>query len=479
MEKREVDVLVVGGGTAGLAAYHEVRKAGRRALLVNGGPWGTTCARVGCMPSKLLIAAAEARYHALHADRFGVYTPGGVSVDGRAVMARVQSERDRFVGGVLRNTERIAAEDRWSGWARITGWGEAEVEGRGTVAWSRLVVATGSAPSIPEAFRNLGERLLTTDNVFDLPDLPPSMAVIGTGVIGLELGQAFQRLGVEVLFLDMAPHLQVAKDVAIRGRVEEVLGEELDLQLGASALHAERSAEGVLLRWTDAEGRVRTRGVHSVLVATGRHALLDGLGLERLGVEVPARGPLPVHPETMQWGEHPVFVAGDANRDRPLLHEASDEGHIAGRNAARWPEVEPVRRRTPLTLVFTDPQLALVGPPACDLDPENTVYGEVDWRDQGRARVMARNEGLARIYADRRTRRVVAAQIFGPSAEHLGHLMAWALETEETVDTLLTRPFYHPVLEEGLRTALRALAKTLETPTTNARPTFDCPRPGG
>jgi len=161
--------------------------------------------------------------------------------------------------------------------------------------------------------------------------------------------------------------------------------------------------------------------------------------------------------QTMQVGDLPVFIAGDANNDVPLLHEAADEGHIAGQNAARFPDADasPGLRRTPMAVVFCDPQIAAVGQGPAQLASGSFVTGAIDFASQGRSRVILKNKGLLHLYADITTRRLLGAQMVGPSAEHIAHLLAWSVQQEMTVDKMLEMPFYHPVIEEGLRTALR------------------------
>ena len=154
MKTLHTDVAVIGAGTAGLAAYRAARAAGKRALLIEGGPYGTTCARVGCMPSKLLIAAAEAAHAAMHTDAFGVRVEGEVSADGKAVMDRVKRERDRFVGFVLDGVENIPAEDKIRGQARFVSDTVLRVDEHAEIQASRVVIATGSRPSVPPPLRD-------------------------------------------------------------------------------------------------------------------------------------------------------------------------------------------------------------------------------------------------------------------------------------------------------------------------------------
>ena len=197
--KRTVDVAIIGAGTSGMRAYREVRKVTDSVLLIEGHQYGTTCARVGCMPSKLLIAAAEAAHFGQHTAPFGV-TYDAPKIDGKAVMKRVRAERDRFTGFVIEAVEAWPAEHRLMGSAaflsdHVLQVGDVEVEAE------RIVIATGSRPHILPDFQEFGDRLIVNDDVFSWDDLPGSVAVFGAGVIGLELGQALHRLGVKWYFL--------------------------------------------------------------------------------------------------------------------------------------------------------------------------------------------------------------------------------------------------------------------------------------
>jgi dihydrolipoamide dehydrogenase len=195
--------------------------------------------------------------------------------------------------------------------------------------------------------------------------------------------------------------------------------------------------------------------VDYVIAATGRVPNVRGLGLEHTSLRLDKSGVPLFDLRTLQCGDSHVFIAGDVNNVLPLLHEAADEGRIAGENAARFPDVQPGLRRAPLAVVFSDPQLAMVGSRYAELDPSRIVVGEVYFEDQGRSRVMLRNRGLLHVYADIDTGRFLGAEMIGPDAEHIGHLLAWALQSGHTIERMLEMPFYHPVVEEGLRTALR------------------------
>jgi dihydrolipoamide dehydrogenase len=300
----------------------------------------------------------------------------------------------------------------------------------------------------------LGDRLVVNDDVFEWTDLPESVAVFGPGVIGLELGQALHRLGVRVKVFGRGGGVGPLSDPELMEEARRVFGAEFYLDTDA---HAEVSREGtqVLVRYRDRAGEMRSERFDFLLAATGRSPNLDRLNLEATSLVRDARGVPSYDRETLQCGSTPIFIAGDVSNDAPLLHEAADEGRIAGENAARFPEVHAGLRRAPLGIVFTDPQIAVVGGGYAAARDVPHVTGAVSFDDQGRSRVMLKNRGRLHVYAEAGTGALLGAELIGPDAEHLAHLLAWARQLDLTIADMLKLPFYHPVVEEGLRTALR------------------------
>ncbi len=460
MDTRKVDVAIIGAGSAGLNARREVEKAGKQPLMIESGPYGTTCARVGCMPSKLLIAAADVAHEVGTAGRFGIEVDDW-RVDGPRVFERVRAERDRFAGFVVEDVEDLPAEQRLRGRARFIAPATLQVDEHTRVEADAVVIATGSTPMIPPPYDAIREHVMVNDDVFELNEVPKTLAVVGTGIIGLELGQALQRLGARTTFFSPFEDLGPFTDPEVRRVTREILDAELDLQLGSQVSLAEKVEGGVRLLWKDARGTEQEAVFEKVLVAAGRRPQLQGLGLENTGLELDKRGFPAWDPTTTQAGDLPIFIAGDVSGHRPLLHEASDEGRIAGANAAIYPELTAHVRRVPLAVAFTDPNMAMVGASFASLQPGSFEVGEVSFANQGRSRVMGRNQGLLRVYGDRKCCTIIGAEMIGPRAEHLAHLLAWSVQQGMTVTRSLQMPFYHPVIEEGLRTALRDLAGKL------------------
>lgn len=446
-----LDVIILGAGSAGLAALREVRKRTDHWRIVNDGPWGTTCARVGCMPSKMLIEAANA-YHARRAlHTFGIEGADALRVDLPAVLRRVRALRDDFVAGTLAATD--AGERAISGHARLLDAQRVEVNGQVHTA-RRIIIATGSRPIVPEDWLAFGDRILTTDTLFEQPTLGPRVAVIGLGPLGVEIAQALARLGVEVMAFATGKTVAGLSDPAINDALLARLKDEFIVNVGDKA-ELREVAGGIQVTNGSA-----TVVVDQVVAAMGRRPNLEHLGLDTLGVALDDKGRPPIDPCTLQVGDLPVFIAGDADGDRPLLHEAADEGHIAGLNALA-PTPRGFARRTPLAITFSQPHAAVVGQRHADLPQGQWVGGTVDFARQGRARVAQCNHGRLNVYAEHGSGRLLGAELCAPAGEHMAHLLALAVEQRLTVHDLLRMPFYHPVLEEGLRTALRDAASRL------------------
>jgi dihydrolipoamide dehydrogenase len=198
-------------------------------VIIESGPYGTTCARVGCMPSKLLIAAADAAHEVAHAGTFGIRVPAGVRVDGAAVLERVRRERDRFVGFVLEDVEALPAAERLRGRARFLAPGVLAGDDPTRIEARAVVIAAGSRPTMPPSLLRLQQDVLVNDDVFELRDLPRSLAVIGTGVIGLEIGQAMHRLGVATRLFSHSQRLGPFTDPTLQASAAAVFGAELTL----------------------------------------------------------------------------------------------------------------------------------------------------------------------------------------------------------------------------------------------------------
>jgi dihydrolipoamide dehydrogenase len=476
MKDRKTDLAVIGAGTAGLAAYRAAKAHTDSVLLIEGGPYGTTCARVGCMPSKLLIAAAEAAHVHEHSSLFGV-DYAAPHIRGEDVLSRVRSERDRFAGFVIESVNNLPEQDKVRGYARFLDDHRLQIGDDLIIEAERIVIATGSRPKMLPLFEQAGDRLLINDDVFELETLPKRIVVFGPGVVGLELGQALSRLGVEIYMFGHGGALAILSDPEIRDYALNHFSKEFYLDIDAKIESIELVGDQVQVRFEHREKGLITESFDYLLAAIGRQSNVDKLGLENTSLSLDDRG-IPVFDHfSQQCGDSHIFIAGDANDFRPLLHEAADEGKTAGDNAGRFPHTRDTIRRTPLGIVFSDPQIATVGlnlPLVKSLCQQHYATGSVSFEDQGRSRVMGVNHGLLKLYGEQGTGLLLGAEMFGPAAEHIGHLLSWAIQKRMTVSEILERPFYHPVIEEGVRTALRDLNERLHIGPEMVERSLDC-----
>lgn len=452
---KHYDVAIIGAGTAGLSARKEVAKKTDNYVVIDSGPLGTTCARVGCMPSKVLIQAAN-DFHRRHSlEEMGIHGGESLKVDIQESFKHVRKLRDRFVRAV---------KSPIAGWedklvrkhAKFVDEYTLDLEGE-TIKADKIIIATGSRPIIPRPWKDLQSHLITTDQIFELEEIPESLAVIGTGVIGIELGQALSRLGVDVSSIGRGKSIGGLTDPRIQDYVVEKFQEEMKLSIDG--------AESISL----VDGKLKIISgneeyfVDKAVVAVGRTPNIDKLNLDVLNLEyndmkIPL---LKKNNYSLKNYDH-IFLVGDVNGDRPILHEAADEGNIAGFNAVNDPVC--FQRRTALGITFSDPNIATVGLRYQEIKDKGLdfVTGEVSFEGQGRSIVKLKEKGLLHIYADKTSGLILGAELQAPDGEHLAHLIAWAISLKLSVEEALSLPFYHPVIEEGLRTALRDARNKLE-----------------
>ncbi|MGB5277332.1 MAG: dihydrolipoyl dehydrogenase [Gammaproteobacteria bacterium] len=451
---REVDVAIIGAGSAGLYALSQVRRETDNYVLIDGGELGTTCARVGCMPSKVIIQVAEDFHRRTIFDREGIDGADELGLDDAAVMEHVQDLRDTFVDRTLGVTNGLDEAHLIDGYARFVDDSTIEVNDERYLA-KAVVIATGTTPIVPDSWQSFRDDIITTDEFFELEELPASVAVIGLGSIGLELGQALSRLGVDVTGVDLLDTVAKLQDPAVNKLVVEAIGKEFPLWLG-EAVQLEKTADGILVSAGDQQVTVE-----KVLASLGRRPSLDKLGLENTSLQLDDRAVPVRNPETMQCGQSSIYIAGDVVMDRPLLHEAGHEGRVAGYNAVRQSAVR-FRRKTALAITFCDPNIATVGAQLDELDESAIAIAEMQFAPVGRALIMGKNRGILRLYVNKADGLVLGAAMACVKGEHLAHLLAWSIQQGMAVFDMLKMPFYHPVIEEALQAALYGVLPELD-----------------
>jgi len=455
------DIIIIGAGTAGISAYKEAIKHTNNILIINDGPWDTTCARVGCMPSKILISTANRMFDIQNAQEVALDVSAKINTD--QVMQHVQTLRDRFTQATLKDVEQWPTEHKISGKAHFIDAQTIEINGQQYQSKS-FILAVGSTPNYDKAWKEeLGNRLITTDQIFELKTLPKSIAVIGSGVIALEIAQAMHRLGVETTIFARSKRIGVLTSPKLQQLAQKELGKELKTLFETLPNEVKRNSEGVILNYK-LEEKEKTLKVEYVLVATGRSSLLDTLKLGNIDDSFKDIKSLPINAKTKQLETYPIFIVGDAYTSTPLQHEAAHEGKKVVHNCLNYPQINSIKTLTPLGIVFSDPEMAIVGQSSKQLKDTGIdfITGEASYEQQGRAIVLGKNKGGIEVYIERKSQKLLGAELFTEATEHMAHLLSWIIGEGLTLNDILEKPFYHPTLEEGLRTALKHARRQLK-----------------
>lgn len=455
MSSRKVDVAIIGAGTAGIAAFNTIKGAGKNAVLIDRGPLGTTCARVGCMPSKAALHAGM-RWNNVR------QLPGSATFFEdvpQGLWDHVRQTRDMLADGAAGRIRKAAGDQLILGEASFEARGVLRV-GTERIEADAVVVATGSTPVVPQAFDSVSSKILTTDTLFELETLPKRLGIIGLGAIGLELGLALSRLDVQVVAADQLSTAGGIGDPVVHDRAMTAFMGEFPMWLGAP-VEASPAGNEVLMHTEE-----HTALVDHLLVATGRRPNTVALNLAAAGISLDDRGRPTIDPMTMQAADVPVFFAGDVQPDRPLMHESVDEGQLAAQAALsrlRGVQHDNAPRRVPMSILFTDPDVCMVGLSYDAAMEQGAIVGVAEGTGNGRSKILGAQENVLRIYVAPETGLLLGASMFLSKGEHLAHQIAWAIQAKQTVHDMLALPFYHPSIEEMLQSALQSAVQQFQS----------------
>lgn len=459
----EWDVVVIGGGTAGLTAARAARFEGASVALVEREPaLGGECTFYGCVPSKTLIEVSRIYWGLREGVRYGIHADG-LRLDFAALM----DHKDAVIADINRDERPELLEeagiDLVRGVARFTGSHEIAVGGD-LHRFAKAVVATGSDPVVPPGIGLEGVPYLTNESVFSIRELPRRLAVLGGGPIGLELGQAFARFGSEVTVIHSGGQLLAKEDPEVGALVSRLLaGEGIDIRLEATATGVVRDGDGVSVRLTGRDGDTLV-DADAVLVAAGRAPRVAGLGLEALGL-TPGRGGLAVD-AAMRTGVANVYAAGDVTGQLLFTHVAAYEGRIAGQNAASRKQRKADYRVVPW-VTFLDPEVARVGltEPEARERHSGVEILRFPMSRVDRARMLGAPKGFIKLVtAPRRVLgrlgggRLVGAHIVGPHAGELLHEAVLAMQADVFAGRLAQAIHAYPTASLGVQQAASQLA---------------------
>ncbi len=449
----DYDVVVVGGGAAGLTMSGISASLGAKTLLIERGRLGGDCTWTGCVPSKMLLKAAGIAQTVRTAGRFGILC-GSVSVDFGYIREKLHQLRQTIYDDAD-SPARMAAlgVEVHKGAASFRDPAAVEVTGRGPVRSRAMVIATGADPAVPAIPGLAGTPYLTSESVFELETLPRRLTVIGAGPVGVELAQAFTRLGSGVTVLEQKSRILPDLDAELAARLHARLaGEGVRLVTGAQVVGVAKEGAGQEARYLDAEGRLHRTVCDQLLVATGKKARTSGLGLNRAGVTVSSEG-ICINRQCRTSVRH-IYAIGDVTGRYAYTHMSEHMARVAATNA-----VLHVRRsldeKTVPGVVFTDPELAHVGASEAELARRGIRFSTYafPYSKLDRATIDGAEGGLIKLFARPASGRILGAAILGERAGELICEVVIAMRAGITLRRLSDTIHPYPTFGQGVRRA--------------------------
>jgi len=452
------DVIVIGAGPGGYVCAIRCAQLGlKTACVEKRKTLGGTCLNIGCIPSKALLSSSEKFEEAEHHfEDIGIEAKPKLNLD----------KMMKFKGGVVdANTKGIEflfkknKVTRIEGAAEIVEAGKIKV-GKDEYEADNIVIATGSDVSTLPGIEIDEDKIVSSTGALELKDVPKSMVVIGGGVIGLEMGTVWRRLGAEVTVIEYLDQILPGMDGEVRKESQKLFKKQgIDFKTGMKVTSAKKSKKGVDLTMEPAAGGDEEKmSVDIVLMAVGRKPYVEGLGLDKAGIELTERGQIKTD-EFYETSVEGIYAIGDVIVGPMLAHKAEDEGVILAEMLAG--ESGHIDYNLIPGVVYTWPEVANVGKTEEQLKDEGVEYnaGKFPFMANGRARAMGMSDGFVKILADKKTDRILGAHIIGPSAGDLIQEVVNVMEFEGTAEDIARTCHAHPTLTEVVKEAALAVHK--------------------
>jgi dihydrolipoamide dehydrogenase len=471
MSDKQFDVIVIGGGPGGYVAAIRAAQLGFNVACVDewknakGGPaLGGTCTNIGCIPSKALLQSSEHYEHAGHS-----FADHGIKVEGLGLdVAKMLARKDNVVkqnnDGIVylfKKNKVTFFHGRGSFVKQAEGGWQIKVAGAAeeTITGKHIIVATGSnARALPGAPFD-EEQILSNDGALRIGDVPKKLALIGSGVIGLEMGSVWRRLGAEVTVLEALPTFLGAVDEQIAKEAFKALTKQgLKIELGVKVGEIKSGKKGVSIAWTDAKGGAQTLEVDKLIVSIGRVPNTIGLAAEAVGLALDERGAIVVD-EECKTSLPNVWAIGDVVRGPMLAHKAEEEGvAVAERIAGQHGHVN---FNTIPWVIYTSPEIAWVGQTEQQLKASGRAYkaGTFPFLANGRARALGDTTGMVKFLADAATDEILGVHMVGPMVSELISEAVVAMEFKASSEDIARICHAHPSLSEATKEAALAVDK--------------------
>lgn len=451
----QYDLIVLGAGPGGYVAAIRAAQLGMKVACVEKeSALGGTCLRVGCIPSKALLDSSELYDQIQHkAEKHGLMVEG-VTVDVSGMLAR----KEEVVSGLTRGVEGLFKKhgiDWVRGFGRLSDTDTVEVadsDGSKLLRSRNILIASGSVPVELPFLKFDHERIVDSTGALSLPHVPEHLVVVGGGVIGLELGSVWLRLGAKVTILEAMPTILPGMDAEVVKQATRIFAKQgFAIRTGTKVTGAERAGERVTVSVEGAE----PIDADYLLVAVGRRAYTEGMGFEEVGIRL-ERGVVQVD-DRYHTGIANIYAVGDAIGGRMLAHKAEEEGIAAVEIMAGMHG--HVNYDAVANVVYTWPEIASVGNSEEELKEAGREFsvGKFPWAANGRAKAMGEADGFVKILADAKTDRILGVHILGPRASDLIAEAALAVEFEGSAEDIARSVHAHPTLPEAVKEAAMAV----------------------
>jgi dihydrolipoamide dehydrogenase len=450
------DVIFIGAGPGGYVGAIRAAQLGLKVAVAEGRETlGGTCLNVGCIPSKALLHAS----HMLHEAEENFAKMGLAGAAPRVDWKRMLAYKDEVIGQNTKGIEFLFKKngiDWLKGWASIAGPGRVKVADQEHET-RNIVIATGSEASTLPGVKIDEKTVVTSTGALALPEVPKTMVVIGAGVIGLEMGSVYRRLGAEVTVIEYLDHITPGMDGEVQKTFQRLLTRQgLKFVLGAAVEAVEARKGGATVRYTlRKDGSSQAVEAETVLVATGRKPFTGGLGLEALGIAMTGRGQIAVDHRYATSVEG-IYAIGDVIEGPMLAHKAEDEGIAVAEILAG--QAGHVNYGVIPSVIYTHPEVAAVGATEESLKAEGRAYksGKVSFMANGRAKSVFAGDGFVKILADAATDRILGAHLIGPAAGDLIHEICVGMEFGAAAEDIARTCHAHPTFSEAVREAALA-----------------------